>query len=368
MAAARIILVQRETSSSRGGEEGSRFESADAWPARKPLDAKSGSQIRVTSRSRLAVRWRCSLGILTAVEIGLFPVLHTPPAAAQTEAAGDEQKTGNYAAAIQMWASRPDDPDALFNLGQLYRLGAGVTRDTAKAYDYYRRAAEKGHIAAQVLLARHMLEKGDGAGAVTVLKPAAIQGDAEASFLLGSIYVNGDGVPRNIVLGQAYLLSADLAGLEQARPQAALVAQGMSAADKAAARTLALSLRASVLGDAKPAAPLPKATVAAPPNATRSAAIVTSTAAPARTRATNGWLVQLGAYSSTAQAQASWTKIKTAIPLLRSERPIFEPYQELVRLRVAMASKAAANRVCEQAAQSAQPCFVVAPPAAAGTR
>jgi TPR repeat protein len=53
------------------------------------------------------------------------------------------------------------DPDALFNMGQAYKLGRGVPLDKAKAEDFYRRAADKGHAPAQSNLGILLAQRGE---------------------------------------------------------------------------------------------------------------------------------------------------------------------------------------------------------------
>ncbi|RME99800.1 MAG: sel1 repeat family protein, partial [Alphaproteobacteria bacterium] len=60
-------------------------------------------------------------------------------------------EAGDYAGAIREWQpyAAQDDPNALFNLAQVYRLGRGVPADLSVAENYYARAAKLGHVSAQ---------------------------------------------------------------------------------------------------------------------------------------------------------------------------------------------------------------------------
>lgn len=83
----------------------------------------------------------------------MLPMLPPAPDAARAAAvrAGvDAWSAGNYEAAIKSWQgpAAKNDPDALFNLGQAYKLGRGVPKDLAKAEAYYGKAARLGHVAA----------------------------------------------------------------------------------------------------------------------------------------------------------------------------------------------------------------------------
>ena len=60
-------------------------------------------------------------------------------------------KNKDYATAISIWSSDElkKDPRALFSLGRLHMQGVGLEKDEALAVDYYREAAEAGHLSAQ---------------------------------------------------------------------------------------------------------------------------------------------------------------------------------------------------------------------------
>src|ERR671930_510758 len=82
-------------------------------------------------------------------------------------------------------------PD-FFDLGVRYQNGDGVPRDPARAAEWYRKAADAGHLAAQIALAA-MYYNGEGvpqdAGkAVEWYTKAAQQGDTVAQVALGLIY------------------------------------------------------------------------------------------------------------------------------------------------------------------------------------
>jgi TPR repeat protein len=85
-----------------------------------------------------------------------------------------------------------------FNLGAMYENGEGVTKDAAKAFEWYQKAAEKGYAKAQVNLGEMYLN-GRGVGqdeakAFEWFKKAAVQGNADAQFNLGWMYSNGWGI------------------------------------------------------------------------------------------------------------------------------------------------------------------------------
>lgn len=102
-------------------------------------------------------------------------------------------------------AAEDGDGEALMALATLYWFGGGLqvrgepvfAPDKAKAVDYYRRAAEKGHVPAQVFLA-HALATGDGvapdqAAALPWLKQSAEAGNARSQLLFAEFLEHGKG-------------------------------------------------------------------------------------------------------------------------------------------------------------------------------
>ena len=93
------------------------------------------------------------------------------------------------------------DAEAQYTLSLMYEYGRGVPQDTAEAVDWIILAAEEGHAEAQSDLGRRY-RKGEGvpqdyAEAVKWLRRAAAQGDAAASSKLGFMYSLGEGVPQD---------------------------------------------------------------------------------------------------------------------------------------------------------------------------
>lgn len=135
--------------------------------------------------------------------------------------------------------SKAGDARASATLGSLYRLGIVVERSEEKACDYYRRAAQTGHVAAlyhasncgdpnsaaaaqlrelaaegghpvaQEMKGRQCLrEKRDVECALTWLGRAAAQGRASAMSLLGWTYSTGELLPRDDKRAFAYFMDA----------------------------------------------------------------------------------------------------------------------------------------------------------------
>jgi TPR repeat protein len=135
--------------------------------------------------------------------------------------------------------AKAGDARASATLGSLYRLGIVAERSEGKACDYYRRAAQKGHVAAlfhasacgdpkseaanrmrelaaegghpvaQEMKGRQCLrEKPDAECALTWIGRAAAQGRASAMSLLGWMYSTGELVPRDDKRAFAYFVDA----------------------------------------------------------------------------------------------------------------------------------------------------------------
>src|SRR3712207_2540369 len=112
------------------------------------------------------------------------------PATATVKAGVEKYVAGDYKGALIEWlpyAAR-GDADALFNIGQLYKLGRGVPKDDAMAIDYYRKDAAKGHIPAASNLGTLLYRSGDKAAAVRFWQQAAAKGDARAQHMLGVLH------------------------------------------------------------------------------------------------------------------------------------------------------------------------------------
>lgn len=188
-------------------------------------------------------------------------------AAAQSSVTSGVQKwrAGDWEGAVADWlqpAAR-GDADALFNLGQAYRLGRGVQANQAVAQDYYRRAAAKGHLGAIANLGITLYQDGRKTEALPYLREAADKGDVRASYVLGVATFTGDGAPRNPTLGYAYVIRARDGGLQAASAQAARYATMLSAGERARGEAAAAALAAGepvpveLVGSAAAARPQP---------------------------------------------------------------------------------------------------------------
>ena len=97
--------------------------------------------------------------------------------------------------------------DDRYHLGLMYEVGMGVERNTKLARFWLQKAAEQGHVKAQLTLGR-LSEKLDCVVAVTWYEKAAEQGDVEAQYSLGRLCAAGQGVVKDSLTSLTWYLRA----------------------------------------------------------------------------------------------------------------------------------------------------------------
>lgn len=217
------------------------------------------------------------------------------PALADVKRGVDAWSQGNYALAVREWEgpAAAGDPDAMFNLGQAYRLGRGVPVDQRRAETLYARAAAAGHVKAADTYGLMLFQDGRREAALPYVAAAAARGDPRSQYLLGIAHFNGDIVPRDWVRAYALLTRANAQGLPQAGPAlaqmdehiplaqrqqaAALAVQMQREADIELARTLAADELS--VGVAAAVQPVPAVTAPATPRPAPTSAVSPSVAA-----------------------------------------------------------------------------------------
>lgn len=286
----------------------------------------------------------------TAVLALVSLCLLTAGAAAGIREGADAYGRGDYATALKEWlpAAEQGDANALFNLGQLYRLGQGVPKDVQKAEDYYRRSAEKGHIGAQGNLGTLYYFAVPNAprvdDALKWWQRAAAKGDARSQYMLGVVFYNGKDVPRDPVRAYGWMRLAVAAGLAEAVAAEKVLISNLSVSELAAGAALSQTL----LSGGAAASPQPKAAPSPPP------------AAPVG----GGFFVQVGAVADPGQAQAMIDNLATAQPALvglasRSEEVTTAAGQRFYRVQFGpLQSRAAAQKVCNELKAADKDCFV----------
>ena len=292
------------------------------------------------------------------------------PLRAQSVHAGVEAwQKSDYSGAVAIWRPRAEkgDADAAFNLGQAYRLGRGVPQDLAAAQDWLERAARKGQVDAQATLGFMLFQSGNQAGGLRWLRMAANSGDPRAMLVYGSALFNGEGVPRDPLLGYLYVTRAAETGLDQARMTLQRMDEVLPAEDRQKALQLSLpkpgeapeavtkaakkeTPSKAVKIAAAPVGPKPLRVAAAPPAA--------KPAPKPAAAATGNWRIQLGAFSKRSSAEALFGKL-SGKSALSGRGPFYVPAGAITRLQVGpFESQAAAQAACNDLKPLA--CFPVA--------
>ena len=310
--------------------------------------------------------------VIAAILAALGAIL-SAPALADTKAGVDAWTRGDFPTAVREWqaSAAKGDADALFNLGQAYKLGKGVPQDLAKAEGLFGQAAAMGHLQASDNYGLLLFQRGEKARALPYIRAAADRGDPRAQYLLGIAHFNGDLVPKDWPRAYALLSLARQQGLPQAGPAllqmdeyvplaerqqgVAMAGELQAQADATRARQMAsvdlgtqvpagspaapvptkgptmasagdaVAAAGCVAGTDSPAsagadytrrgaAPAPVAASASAPVKVRTTASPPVTAAPPKPApapaATGKWRIQLGAFGQLSNADALWNRIK----------------------------------------------------------
>jgi cell division septation protein DedD len=275
--------------------------------------------------------------------------LWTGGARADVQAGVDAYNAGDYKRAIDEWmpAAAKNDPDALFNLGQVYRLGKGVKPDLKVAEQYYQRAANLGHVVAQANLGALYLDRKsplfDPDKGVTWLKKASYAGNALSRYMLGVVYFNGEYVTEDYIEAYAWIsLSAQQGVPDAIKAEQTVVSQmslqqisagklraeaidkqtqdnltAAAEAQKAKPAEASKPTKTAEAGATKPAKPWVDPDKRPAPEA-ETAAPAVSTPAPQPTAAADvpvsGFGIQVASLRSEDSARATWKKLLAAHP------------------------------------------------------
>lgn len=324
----------------------------------------------------------------------------TPAAAQNVKAGVDAWGRGDFNAAVTQWRGPAvaGDADAQFNLGQAYKLGRGVPLDPALAESWFRKAALQGHQQAEDNYGLALFQAGRKSEAAPWLEKSVQRGEPRGQLVLGTMLFNGDGVARDYPRAYALMTLASQAGLKSASETLAQMDQYITPADRergtALTRRYAADLRnAPAQGSRggmmaiestaprRPVATIPAAQprpVKLPPRGgpervpapspdrpvNDRIAAHESRPAPARPALANptpaatggAWKIQLGAFSTQANAQTQWSRVRGK---LGNAQPVYARAGNVIRLQAGgFASKAAAQKACSASGVS---CVVVAP-------
>jgi len=356
----------------------------------RPIDR----QARVPSLRKLALLAACGM------------LAWSGSALADVKDGVDAWERGDYKAAIAEWRgpALAGDADAQFNLGQAYRLGRGVAEDLNAAQDWFKRAADQGHLQAADNYGIVLFQAQRYDEALPYIRESAERGEPRAQYLLGTALFNGDLVEKDWARAYALMTRASAQGLAQASRSLATMDQFISLADRQRGIALAADLETDAANnrrrlllaasggeaidltppDAAKASPAkepatppvqitrgavppqiaraaePRATaIASPPVAAATPIIGAPRMPPARR---GPWRVQLGAFATKAQADALWARLSRAGGPLAGYQSFQGKAGALTRLQAGpFETFASAQQLCTALKASRQPCFAIKP-------
>jgi cell division septation protein DedD len=297
-----------------------------------------------------------------------------PTVAAPSVQAGIEAWAARqYPLAVANWRPLADrgDADAQYNLAQAYFLGRGVPRNVNLAEQWYERAARQGNEEAQANYGLLLFQNGRRTEAMPWIERAANRGDPRAQYVLGTAFYNGDLVARDVPRAYALMSRAAETGLQPAVSQLQAIEQSITAEDRTRGLDLARALpsapppvqmaeaapppRTPVITRTIPTAP-PPSPRARPDRAPVQPAARPPAPSPVAPATAGRWRVQLGAYSSEANARRAWSQVSGRLAGLQ---PYVVHAGAVFRLQAGpLASRAAADAACSRAGQA---CFPVGP-------
>lgn len=291
---------------------------------------------------------------------------------------------GDYIRARTEWLpyAALGNANALYNLGQLSRMGRGVEQDYAKAEEYYLRAAKKGHVGAQrnlgTLYYFGRINEVNYTKALDWLLKAAIQDDHKSQLMVGTLYYNGEVTETDNITAYAWIFLAAQSGLTQAIDSLKKLEQVMTTdqveqAKKKAPTLIFRQLSPDDVGlmvqQAEESTAELKAVAPHEPVAAEMAEDETSPPEPSVTEAADNFRVQLASFRNDEAAQKSLAALKDKFPDIFSAHEAKIEYADLgdkgiyYRLQLApFEVKTDANEICARLRENGQGCYVVKTP------
>jgi hypothetical protein len=196
-------------------------------------------------------------------------------------------------------AAPAGDAERAYQLGRAYKTGDGVPLDTARAEIWFERAARRGLDKGEAEYGLVLYQNGKQREAVPWLRKGAEQGDRRAQYVLGTVLLNGVYATKDEAGARQWIDRAAKAGLPAAREALA------------------------VLGAPASAGP-------------------------------TGWHVQVGAFSSRANAERLWARLNLGSAIA----PHFHFDGRLTRLQIGPFDTAAqADAICRRIRSVSPDCF-----------
>lgn len=330
---------------------------------------------RMTSNARLwLLAAAATLSTAAAAQPGTRAGLPSDRAAAASNVrAGVEAwQAGNYDEAIRQWRPLADrgDADAQYNLAQAYFLGRGVPQNMTLAEQWYQRAARQGHEEAEANYGLLLFQNGRRREAMPFIERAAGRGDARAQYVYGTALFNGDLIARDLPRAYALMSRAAAQNLAPAVTQLAEMERNLTPQDRSRGVELAREMRTAPApvqvataaprrlrpAPPPPPPPPPPPQTAAPRSRPDQPPPTAARPAPVQAAAGGRWRIQLGAFSSEANARRAWSAVAARLGGLR---PFYVRAGNVIRLQAGpLPNRAAAERSCAAARQA---CFPVGP-------
>lgn len=308
----------------------------------------------------------------------------------------DAWSRGDYDTAVSEW--RPEalngNADAQFNLGQAYKLGRGVEANLDTALDWYKKAADQGHLQAGDSYGHLLHYQGRVTDAIPFLEKSAARGEPRSQYLFATELFNGNNVNKDWVRAYALMTRASSSGLGPASRSLAQMDRFIPLSQRQQGITMAgnleqseRSIKAQQLAgfdlDTSPAAPVAKPVTlppsqipapsptqvasapgapflndsapAAPVAATTRPAVVPSTTRPA---ANGDFRIQLGAFGKQDGAKSLWNNLEGRVSDLQNVQPYLVTVGNVTRLQAGpFSTRAQANAMCTKVKAAGQGCF-----------
>ncbi|WP_321323999.1 SPOR domain-containing protein [uncultured Parasphingorhabdus sp.] len=324
--------------------------------------------------------------------LGLALTMAAAPALADVKDGVDAWGRGDFQTAINEWRgpANQGDADAQFNMGQAYKLGRGVPQDLAQAGNWYKKAADQGHLQANDNYGLLLFQNNRRSEALPYLQASAERGEPRAQYVLGTGHFNGDFVEKDWIKAYALMTRASAQELPQATSNLAQMDRFIPVEDRRRAVELAgqmeqdeKRIRTAQIGGLRPTpssgpvqtAQLPPSRPALPdpvpapgpvtPGVTYAPApqpaptAPVAAAAPVRATTTGNWRVQLGAFSDENKAKSLWSRLEGSVSALAGLQPYLVRAGSITRLQAGpFGTRAQADSTCGQVKASGNDCIV----------
>ena len=324
--------------------------------------------------------------------LSMLPIMVSTsfPAHADVKDGVDAWSRGEYDVAVREW--RPEalngNADAQFNLGQAYKLGRGVEANLNTALDWYKRAADQGHLQAGDSYGHLLHYQGRIKDAIPYLERSSARGEPRSQYLFATELFNGNHIGKDWVRAYALMTRSSSSGLGPASRSLAQMDRFIPLSQRQQGITLAGNLEQSERNikaqqlagfdlDTSPAqsiakpVTLPPSQIPAQVSSAPGAPFIDNPASPAalpartsaapvtaRPVANGGFRIQLGAFSEQNTAKSLWNNLESRVNDLQSIQPYLVTKGNVTRLQAGpFATRSQANAMCAKIKAAGQGCF-----------